>query len=80
MEAAEEPVQVADGYALGHVGWDGPVPFESSMVHAVTVRSNLKGTAPELPSPHFDVQLIESAFPHAAVRRDRRWALGRSRC
>ena len=43
-EASEEPVQAAevtDGYALDHVGWDGPVPFESSMVHAVTVRSNM---------------------------------------
>lgn len=78
-EVTAEDLPRMSEYALAFEGWDGPVPSESSMVHAVTVRANLKAAAvpaepampgaPGTPPAPFDAQLIESAFPHAAVRR-----------
>lgn len=48
-------------------GWDGPLPLESANTMVRSVVSRSVPRAPPLPA--ISVQLVESAFPHAAVRR-----------
>jgi hypothetical protein len=64
---ASADLDTTNDYGGCFTGWDGPLPLESANTMVRSVVSRSVPRAPPLRA--ISVQLVESAFPHAAVRR-----------